>query len=271
MVSDHLAQGLLAKVTTIRMVAELGLRARLPSFSPSPHARFSTTMDMPVIGSFLQPPMANWEDNTTPLQSLINMGTVGVLVLQGIKVAGGRIVQGIYNRLTKEVQLIYDRNGQFVDFTALEDQQLQPTTTTYDPNDDKPTTPRPPQSSGENVGGYRAAADPADGSITSAIQIFDDSQGESPDTSETPVANLSATFRNAIDEQTRRDRERIGLGKQGARDYDDILKMNILLKKKQQYEDRGTVTRISSNACPENSMKDLANKLPQWAHTAIQT
>ncbi len=86
--SDHLAQGLLANVNKTRMVAELGPRARLPSFSPVPRARTSTAMDMPIAGVFAQPPMANWENNTTPLHNYINMGTVGVLVPQAVRVAG---------------------------------------------------------------------------------------------------------------------------------------------------------------------------------------
>lgn len=109
--SDHLAQGLLANVTKIRMVAELGLRARLPSFSLSPHARTSTAMDMPIVDVFAQAPMANWDNNTTTLQTYVNMGTVGVLVLQRVRLACGRLVQGICNRITKQVQLIYDRIG----------------------------------------------------------------------------------------------------------------------------------------------------------------
>ena len=197
------------------MVAELGLRARLPDFSPNP-ARTPKAMASPVVAdAFMQPPMANWEDNTTPLQSYVDMGTVGIFVLQAVRVAGGRLVQGIYNRITKQVQLIYDQRGELVDF-PLQQQQQQPTATDYNIDDEQPTTPRPPQANGENVGEHRTTGDSVDDVMSSATQNLGTTKLQSP---ATPVATQFQDTTDdsdngppqMTDEQTKRERE-TGLG-----------------------------------------------------------
>ena len=60
-------------VNRTRMVAELGLRARLPDFLSHP-ALSVTAMDMPVAGTFLQPPLAN-VGNGESMQNCLNVLT----------------------------------------------------------------------------------------------------------------------------------------------------------------------------------------------------
>ena len=81
------------------------------------------------------------------MQGCLNNVTLGVLVLQAVRVAGGRLVQAIYNRITRQLQFIYDQRGQLIDFPT---QHLA--LTDYNLDDDQPTPPMPPQASGENIG-----------------------------------------------------------------------------------------------------------------------
>ena len=267
------------------MVAELGLRARLPSFS-NPHARFPATMASPNVADIFVPTgiasdyvptgMANWEPEAMSMQQCINMGAVGMVVLQAVSVAGGRMVQALYNRATKQRQLIYDQQGQLVDFPVGQLLALPPPPSNFNiDDDDRPTTPRPPQSSNENIGGQHAAVDPVDAAVSGAIQNLSKSKSQSPTT---PVAKLfqSPTYEHEdftlqmTDEQTKRDLDRKGLGKNG-KSEEDLKRENILLRKKLLYYEQGTVTRMSPNASPDINMKDIADKLPQWAQTAMQT
>ena len=94
------------------MVAERLLDLRLLDFT----SQLSAMASPAFADVFLDPPMRTFGDTT--LQDYLNMGAAGALMLQAVMVAGGRVVLGIYNKVTKKPQVIYNENGEMIDFPA---------------------------------------------------------------------------------------------------------------------------------------------------------
>ena len=57
------------------------------------------------------------------LGSYVHMGTMGAVVIQAVVVGGGRIAQAVCNKFTKKRELLYDIDGNLLDYFA---QQVQP-------------------------------------------------------------------------------------------------------------------------------------------------
>ena len=143
MISDHLAQALLAKVNKTRMVAERLLDLRLPDFS-HPSSRAPSTMASPeMIDVFLRPGVVDYIAPTSNLNNFVQMGSagaaVGAVVVQAMVVGGGRVAKGIYNWATKKVQPLYDHNGELIEFTAVQ----RPPLPLMNIEDEPPTPPQP--------------------------------------------------------------------------------------------------------------------------------
>ena len=68
---------------------------------------------------FLDPPMRTYVPSNTTLGDYVNMGTAGAIAIHAVVVGGGRIVQAVYNKFTKKRQLLYDVDGNLVDYPAL--------------------------------------------------------------------------------------------------------------------------------------------------------
>ena len=95
------------------MVAELGLRARSLDFTPlAPNSR---TMATPTVAEVpLDPPMRTY--GNASMRDYVQMGAAGALVIQAVVVVGGRVAQGIYNKMAKRPKLLYDEHGNLLDF-----------------------------------------------------------------------------------------------------------------------------------------------------------
>ena len=122
MISEHLAQALFANVNKTRRVAERLLDIRRPNFS-RPRSRSPVTMASPDVANvFLRPPMMDYAPNNENLQDFVHMAAAGAIAIQAVMIGGGHIVQGIWNWAAKKWQLVYDEEGDPINFPT------QPTT-----------------------------------------------------------------------------------------------------------------------------------------------
>ena len=168
---------------------------------------------------FLEPPMRNY--GIASLHDCVAMGTAGALAIRVVVVTGGRVVQATYDKITKNPQLLLDADGNLLDFPTDQMQTTQTTqqrpTQDYNVTDDRPTTPRPAQSSVEGLAEQHALVDRVDDAMSGSIKSLEAAKSKSPDT---PVAVLFQAANDdniwtlqMSDEQTKRDRERaLGMG-----------------------------------------------------------
>ena len=191
----------------------------------------------------LDPPMRTYGEHT--MQDYVRAGTAGALMIQAVIVAGGRVVQGIYNHLTKKPQIIYTEDGNMIDFPTIAPLALL--------DGDRPTTRRPTTTTT-----VTAALDNKVDAATSAriLEIASKSMSIHSQSPHTPIAELfpnpEAKEQTKTDEQTARDLKKIGKGKW---DQDTTPAL---------------VTRMSSNASPDKDMQYIMDNLSGWANTALQ-
>ena len=269
------------------MVAERLLDLRLPDL-PSPAAPMDQAMASPalaeVFGPYLDPPMRTYGDHT--MNDYIRAGTAGALVIQAVVIAGGRVVQGIYNHITKKPQIIYTEEGKMIDF---------PTTTPLAILDgERPTTPRPTTT---RPTATATTADDNNVGAAASAKILDIAANSLSFASQSPHTPIAALFPDTkTDEQTARDLEKTAKGKwdQGnnataiiktkeeVMEENKALKEELLLYKSKQGKPSGgmiydqcpwtpaLVTRMSPNASPDKNMQHIVDNLSGWAEKALQ-
>ena len=191
------------------MVAERFLDLRLPKFSPNP-ARSQTAMSTPAVADvFFDAPMRNY--GNAPLHDHVQMGTAGALMVQVVVLIVGRVVQGNCNMVTKRPQLLYNEHGELLDFPMEQIQQRQPQQQQQQQDyivasDDRPTTPRPAQSSTGDMATRFATIDRIEGAMSGFIRSLESAQSVSPTT---PVVALfqDTNEQQQIDSKTVAERE----------------------------------------------------------------
>ena len=307
MISDHLAQALLAKVNKTRMVAERLLDLRRPNFS-LPRSRALVTMASPDVANvFLRPPMMDYAPNNENLQDFVHMGAAGAIAIQAVMTGGGRIVQGMWNWAAKKWQLVYDEKGDPIDFPTQPAQQFMQL---MDIEMERPTPPRPanasnaqqdePQFTNAAIAQRDHNHDNNNDDPQQAKSSFGKWSKKAVETmsihSKSPETPTVALFQDVTDDdekqtdkQTKADRDKIARGKWADsvdKDTEVILNENMLLNRRlTQYETSATkdpiwendpynpvlVTQMSPNAPPSKDMKYIADNIEQWIHKAIQT
>ena len=185
------------------MVAERLLDLRRPNFS-LPSVRAPSTMASPMVmpvHNFLQPPLMD----TTTLNEYVQMGAAGAIVVQAVMIAGGRVVQGIWNWASNKMQLLYDENGNLIDFPTRPRQQV-------DLEEDKPTTPRPPTTTAQMVTDNDDSNDNVQQAMSSFVQGLTNTRratGTVSIHSQSPETPVTALFQEPTndngDEQQRAD------------------------------------------------------------------
>ena len=125
------------------MVAERLLDFRLLDFSFPPVRASSAMASLSIVEVYLPPPMMNYDANATAMHDHVQIATFGAIAIEAVIIGGGRVAQGTRNLTTKGMQLLHDRDGNFLDFLAAVVPQQQRPQQQVNIEEDRPNMPRP--------------------------------------------------------------------------------------------------------------------------------